>query len=366
MHTIIPSARVSRVLGAAALAILTTACGVTSFSTRYAPFHPGNAEDVEFRIQAEDGDGIQRARLYVYEYELSLVNGVQTGTQRPGGTWGLVRTWNPAGSPNSIDVTHTVPGFPAASFIRYIAEVTDGDNRTRSEEWYFAAGDWPFGNNPIPIWANGAPGERIDVAFIADSTDYANGAAMLADLEGLVFDGYHINNAVRLGKQYWQFYYSPQTGFISDYDAGPPYIMTIPAAISGSTIIDHAAVIHTTVKRDWASGGNFGTEPVNIGTAAHESGHAAFGLSDEYAAGGHSTSADPHHNNYDSLASCQAYNTANGWPAGDCEAAVAGSWWRPEPSALACIMWNDADAAMPDFERTCINRAIWFYGELTP
>lgn len=346
------------------LLIAGSGCGVSSFATRYQPLHPANNQSVEFRIQTSDNDGIQRARLYLYEYELSVVNGFQTATQRPGGVWGLVRTWNPAGSPNSIDVTHTVAGFPAASFIRYIAEVTDGDGNTRREEWVFAAGDWPFGNNAIPLWGNGAPAERIDVAFVADNTDYANARQMLGDLEGLIFDGYHTNNAVRLGKRLWQFYYSPQLGFISDFDDGPPYTLTIPAAISGSAIIDHAAVIHTTVKRDWASGGNFGSEPTNIGTAAHESGHAAFGLSDEYAGGGHWSSGNPHHNNYNSLASCQAYNTANGWPAGDCEAAVAGSWWRPEPSSDACIMLNDGDATMPDFERTCLSRAIWYYGEL--
>lgn len=349
-----------------ALAVALPSCGVASFSTRYQPLHPSNNQNVQFRIQAGDSDGIQSARLYVYEYALSIVNGMQTATQRPGGTWGLVRNWNFPGTPSSIDVDHTVPGFPASTFIRYIAEVTDGDGHVRNEAWSFAAGDWPFGNNPIPIWGNGAPAERIDVAFIADQTDYANGRQMLPDLVGLIFDGYHTNNGVLLGKRFWQFYYSPQTGFISDYDDGPPYTMTIPAAVSGSPIIDHAAVIHTTVKRDWASGGNFGTEPTNRGTAVHESGHAAFGLADEYSGGGHYTSANPHHNNYNSLASCQAYNTSNSWPAGDCQTVVAGSWWRPEPSSLACIMLDDGDAAMPDFERTCLNRIVWYYGELEP
>jgi hypothetical protein len=344
-------------------AILHLGCGSTALSTRYRPLHPGNDVDIEFTVQATDSDGIAGVELFVYEYELYVgPTGFQSARQRPGGTWGSVRAWNYPARPDSIDETHTLPGFPAESYISFIFEVRDDNGNEKNEQWWFAAGAWPFGNSPIPLWGNGAPGERIDVAFVADRTDYAQARNMLGDLEGLIFDGYHVNNGVRLGKRFWQFYYSPQRGFISDYDT-PPLDMDIPASVASSGIIDHAAVIHTTVKRDWASGGNFGTEPTNIGTAAHESGHAAFGLSDEYAGGGHWNSSDPHHNNYGSQASCQTYNTTNSWPASDCQN-VTGSWWRPEPSSLACIMLNDGDAAMPDFERTCVNRILWFYGEL--
>jgi hypothetical protein len=139
--------------------------------------------------------------------------------------------------------------------------------------------------------------------------------------------------------------------------------MEIPESVENASHIDHAAIIHRTVKRDWASSGNFGTEPTNIGTAAHESAHSAFGLTDEYPDIGHRVSTDPHHNIYASEEECRNYNAVNGWPASDCEN-VEDEWWRPEPSSLSCIMFNDADAAMPDFERTCINRIIWFYGRL--
>lgn len=347
----------------AVAAIVMSGCSYPNVMSRYTPLHPGNGVDVTFQVTANDSDGISTARLYVYEYELSVVGGMQTATQRPGGTWGLERTWNYSSPPSAISEAHTHTGFPASSFVRYIFAVTDTENRTRSEEWVFAAGNWPFGNSPIPILGNGAPAERIDVCFVADNTDYANGGAMLPDLVGLIYDGYHINNAIRgTNRKYWQFYYSPQTGFISDFDS-PPLVMTIPDSVSSSAIIDHAAVIHTTVKRDWASGGNFGTEPTNIGTAVHESGHAAFGLSDEYSGGGHSTSSNPHHNNYNSQTSAETYNTNNGWPASDVQLIQSG-WWRPEPSSLACIMLNDGDATMPDFERTCLARAFWFYSQL--
>lgn len=357
------TARFRSTVTLAILGLLVCACSYPNVTSRYEPLHPGNNVNVTFQVDANDSDGIADVRLYIYEYELSIQGGMQTATQRPGGTWGLQQAWGYAPAPTNVTETFSHPGFPADSFVRYLFTVKDTENRTRSEEWWFAAGDWPFGNSPVPILGNGAPAERIDVCFVADRTDYANGAAMLPDLEGLVFDGYHINNAIRgTRRKYWQFYYSPDTGFISDFDT-PPLMMTIPASVSGSAIIDHAAVIHTTVKRDWASGGNFGTEPANIGTAVHESAHAAFGLSDEYAGGGHSTSSNPHHNNYSSEADAQDYNTDNGWPATDVEN-IEGTWWRPEPSGLACIMLDDGDAAMPDFERTCLARATWFYSQL--
>ena len=231
-----------------------TACSGPNVTTRYTPLHPANNADVTFRVVASD-TGIASAELFLYEYELSVQDGMQTATQRPGGTWGHVHTWNfPAGT-NSIDESFTHTGFPASSFVRYLFRVTDQESNSQSEDWYFAAGSWPFGNNPIPVLGNGAPAERIDVCFIADNTDYADGRAMLGDLAGLIYDGYHTNNMIEGGfRNHWQFYYSPETGFISDFDT-PPLVMTIPASVSGSPIIDHAAVIHTTVKRDWASGG---------------------------------------------------------------------------------------------------------------
>ena len=346
------------------LAILGLAgCGnqAPSLQTRYDPLHPANNTNVEFRIQAQDKDGIGNAKLYVYEYEFFTSNtGMQSARRRTGGRWGLQREWNFPTQPTTIDEKESVSGFPAGSYISYLAQVSDSKGATREEQWYFAAGTWPFGNSPIPLLANGAPAHRIDVAFVADRGDFAAARDMLPRLAALIFDGYHTNNVVRRGKGMWQFYYSPERGFISDFDDGSPFTLDVPASVTNSGIIDHAAIIHTTTKRDWASGGNFGTEPQNRGTAVHESGHAAFGLADEYDGGGHFTSSDPYHNNYSSANSCQNYNQSHNWPGTDCEAIQTG-WWRPEPNGLQCIMVNDGDAAMPDFERSCSSRATWYY-----
>jgi hypothetical protein len=353
-------------LGLLVMLFMLVSCSTPQLQTRYNPLHPNNNQAVNFRAIASDSDGIASAELFVYEYELYVgANGFQSARQRAGGTWGSVHTWNFHGHPTAIDETHNfAAGFPASSYVTYIVRVRDTLGSQASESWTFAAGNWPFGNSPIPLWGNGAPANRIDIAFVADRGDYANAHDMMTDLDRLIFDGYHSNNGIKLGKKYWQFYYSPERGSISDFDT-PPRVMDVPASIATSGIIDSAAVIHTTVKRDWASGGNFGTEPGNRGTAVHESGHAIFGLSDEYAGGGHSTSTNPHHNNYNSRAAAETYNSANSWPTTDVQN-IEGSWWRPEPNTLNCIMLDDGDAAMPDFTRTCLNRVLWYYRQLEP
>jgi hypothetical protein len=335
-------------------------------TTRYAPLHPGNETPVTFRITAEDPEGIKSIELYLYEYALLEEDGDRVTVARENGQWGEAHTWTYPSLPTypspplSVTESHTHEGFPEASYIRYLVRATNADGDSQSEEWVFAAGDWPFGDDPIPILGNGPPGKRIDLCFVAQE-DYKDSAAMLGDLEGLIFDGYHINNAIRgPNRKYWQFHYSPNTGRISDH---MDQVMEIPDSVGDSGYIDHVAIIHTADIEDWAYMGNFGTEPQNIGTAVHESAHAAFGLKDEYGGFSLNTSTDPHHNVYDSRQAAEDYNESNGWPPGDVEE-IRDGWWRPEPSTLDCIMLDDRDEEMPDFARTCLARALWTYSQL--
>lgn len=371
--------------------ILLGACRTPDIKTRYKPLHPASDSAVDFGVAAQDGDGIVEAELFLYEYELAEQNGALVATQRPGGTWGLVKAWtypsdsawDPVNSvwshPKSIVETHTHAGFPAGTnFVRYLFRVTDAAGFCRSEAWSFAVGDWAFGNEPIPILVNAPPDERINVYFIADrggpepdaASDYASASEMLPDLEGLIFDGYHVNNALQGPlREYWQFYYSPETGHIPDYYAGDIYDLRIPTEVYYAAMGQHdcIGIIHSEDKWDWAEQNVFGTEPYNIGTALHESGHVAFNLGDENELGDPHASPrapDTHPNTFDSEAKAASYNAANGWPASDVEVIHANAWWRPEPKALGCIMFQDGDAAMPDFARTCIRRAHWTYSQL--
>ncbi len=335
-------------------------------STRYKPLNPANAIPVEFAVKANDSDGIAKAELFVFEYEMYLSTaGDQSIRQRPGGTWGSVNVWNYPSPPENIDEKYTFPGFPGGTFVTYIMEVTDTKGESKNEQWEFAAGDWLFGNAPIPVWVNDRLSKkRVNIAFVAEEEEYAQAREMLPHLEPLIFDGFHSNNGVKLGKTYWQFYYSPERGHIEDFGDGKPPPMTIPASVFEHALIDNAVIIHTHEKQDWSDGRNFGTEPANRGTALHETGHSVFTLADEYPTPNDPVmSNNPHHNVYGSEASCQAYNTSNTWPPSDCEN-IKDQWWRSEPEARACIMDDDRQDSMPEFARTCLARIKWYYGEL--
>ena len=186
---------------------------------------------------------------------------------------------------------------------------------------------------------------------------------MLADLDELIFDGYQASNAQGGAMRFhWAYFYAPEMGHISPPIEG---VLDIPDSIKLSPTIDAGAVIHTNVMDDWSSGDYFGTEPQNVGTALHETGHAVFDLEDEYKHGRHHSSSLPHHNNYDSRAAAEDYNAGMGWPESDVESIdPAGKWWRPEPEALGCIMFDDGNDFLPDFQRTCILRIKWYYGRM--
>lgn len=362
-----------RRLGMVLMMLSAIACVAPEMRTRYEPLHPGSGVGVHFRVQATAALGIRKVELFLFEYEVADNAGSWSGSLRPGGRWGLVDTKEyTLPYPDSIDETFVQPGFPAASYVKYLFRVTQGYGATRSESWSFAAGEWSFGDDPIPILVRGEGGQgfllhRIDLCFVADRDDYSSARSMLQDLSGLIYDGYQASNAQEGVMRFnWGYFYAPEMGHISTPFEG---ILDIPQSVESSSTIDAVAVIHTRDQKDWSSSNRFGTEPQNVGTALHETGHAVFSLDDEYYYyndhGRHHSSSLPHHNNYDSRAAAEAYNLGMGWPASDAERIdAAGAWWRPEPQSLGCIMFDDLDDQLPDFGRTCILRIKWYYGSL--
>src|SRR5206468_1951443 len=94
--------------------------------------------------------------------------------------------------------------------------------------------------------------------------------------------------------------------------------------------------VHTKVVRDCGGGGNFSAQKGGFGVVRHETGHAPFGLSDEYCCdGGYwQPSTDP--NLYSSQANC-----ANDAPnvtrtASACHSITVnggGVWWTSDPAS---------------------------------
>lgn len=343
-----------------------------TITTSYGPLHPGNEKSVTFLVEAEDPAGITSIELFVYEYALTEdEDGMRVGKAREGGQWGSVQTWSisPPKVEASVSYTHAA-GFPPESYVRYIFVVENSGKSKRSEEWLFAAGDWPFLDTPVPILANGPPGKRVNLTFVADEDEaaYEDAATLLEDLEVLIFDGYHTNNAIEGDRRrYWQFYYSPEKGHIDN--SGGIQELTLPDTVKESQISTHAAIVHKRIDFiNFAVGERFSADVGSLRASVHEAGHAVFGLGDEYIVGLQRVSSAPHHNNFTSEEDAKKYNEENGWdddevPKIGCE--FGKCWWKPEPSELQCIMAVQSDEMLA-FERSCIRRVNWYYEQLEP
>lgn len=357
------------------------ACGDASGSLpptitamRYEPLHPGNKIAVTFRLDAEDPDGIDSIELFIYEYALTEdEDGMPVGKARKGGQWGSVHKWSisPPTVTASESYTHA-GGFPPESYVRYIFQVKNSAGYSRSEEWLFAAGDWPFPDTPVPILANGPPGKRVNLTFVADEDEaaYAGAKELLNDVKVLIFDGYHTNNAIEGDRRrYWQFYYSPDKGNV--IKNASTQLLEVPESVRWAPVSTHAAIVHR--RQDFvnfAVGEEFSADAGSLRASVHEAGHAVFGLADENPTGDHWHSEAPHHNNFDNEEAGKKYNEANNW---DWDGEVAnkvgcdsnGCWWKPEPAELQCIMAVTSPEILA-FERSCNKRVKWYYQQLEP
>lgn len=334
---------------------------------QHTPFHPNNNQNITFTVKGNDRYGVKTVRLSIFEYELFVnSNGYRAAQQRPGGTWGVVKTWNVA-SPTAGDYefSHDVSGFPASSKITYRFEVTNTKNLTKTQEARFDAGTSPWPNSTIVLWSSTPrdPAHTIDICFVPDQDYNEDWSEVREELEKLVYDGYHVNNMIQWHKDKYAFYYTRAEGDAEE----SPRKLDVPSSVASAPHIDVFCIVHKNTFRDARSGNKFSTEAVNRGTAVHETAHGVFNLRDEYCCDGGYGEITPHSNLFDSQAECQAYNSSIGAPASDCRSYTdsgGNTWWAPEPSGLNCIMFNDGDAAMPDFARVCINRMVWYYTEL--
>lgn len=363
-------------LALAVCVVSVLSCASPTFvTTRYSPFHPENDAPVTFQIDAEDEDGIETVQLYLYEYEMNQDVAWQAIVPRPNGRWGHERSWA-LGGQTVVHREHTLEeGFPESTLLLFRFNVIDSNGQTTDEAWGFAAGEWPFGDEPIPLLLGGEAFRQISLAFVADWTDYDDPREVLPELETLVFDGYHTNHMISGdNRKYWRFFYSPQLGFASDFNMGQQ--MVVPSGVINSGTVDHAIIVHSSEKRDWSDLTNFSVRTGHIGIAVHEAGHGVFGLSDEYD-GGPSFQPDGEFPNvFGTDWQANQHNQTYGWPADaepieppepinpDFDVPVLFTNWRVEPAAHQCVMIDSGQTEMRDFAYNCAERVQWLYSTL--
>lgn len=319
------------------------ACTSPRVFVLHAPMQPTNTQPVTYTATASDSDGVASIEIWENRNTLTVCsNGMQCAT--PVSTTRLTTcNFSPAQTNATCPFT-TSAGYPDGSFIGYRAVARDTTGRTGSEGWiYFAAGAFPWPNNPIPIYGKGAPAEKIDLVFIPDTDFGGNNNNFIQAVTGLVTNGYLSQQAfateVRTWRGFWNLYVTYQTGDARGFGSGCNQAPGNWANLR--TIVDAGAIVHVNALRDCGGRPPGGIFSIGVGanqTLLHETGHAVFDLADEYCCDGGYWQASPHGNMFPTQAACQASATSHGWPTTDCNqlstpncgGGTSSTWWRSD------------------------------------
>lgn len=343
-------------------AMMLTGCSDASLLTTHTPAHPGTNASVT--LNAHSTGSVDKITLSYEVYTLSTGPGgthVQTLTT----PMADVKTCDPAGNAATLDCSHTVAGgFPANRLIKLKAVAKGGNGHNRTESYMFAAGTYPWANDPIPIRVTGDPASRMDVVFIPDTDiTLANFRAGLADvIEDLYFkyETYRGNDKGLMWRTIYNFYYS---GVQGNYEESCNF--TAPSNLATlQTVGDAVAILHQADLRDCKSGGMFSSEIDYDKTLIHETGHALFDLKDEYCCDSSYSQQACYPNLYASLAACQADAPSLGLAATDCvklsKDGKSINFWRIDATAApGCMMGPSQHSATSDHGTADRRRISW-------
>ena len=401
--------------------------GPASFADwMHAPLRPGNGEPITFSAELSVEEGFSRVELYVYEYELYR-NRADLPSQRPreGGVWGRVRTWDFAAAEGprarattelTLDHVHQL-GFPAHTRVEYVWRAIDLRGAPTDRFARFDAGDSPWPEDKVLLYsASRRPmSDVVDISFFRD-TDYGDSVDVYdRDVEAMLNHGFFGSRAIGDHRDHWAFYTTDRVADGARISANIADESLLPAFLKDFSVpgIDAFCLVHREDYTDRSlllenfhslSNNLFSAEAHNWGTAVHECGHAVFHLSDEY--GGcacfqtHNTS-----NVFRERSDCAEWNLANGFPADDCfelRDLYRETWYSAEEPTFftseracrdhnrkqgvdtdscrtfvnaegrelywafetTCIMHDDGDAVVRDFQRACSRVIDDFYDRL--
>jgi hypothetical protein len=326
---------------------------------------------VTYRVTATDPDGIQSIDISEDLRRFTLCSG-GVKCSVPVSQTSLRRCVFPIPYPSPAQCTVTVPGYPDESHVGYRATATTGSGAERSEGViYFAAGTYPWPDDPIPVYVRGDPAEKIDLVFIPDQDDGGNRAEFATWVTALLRDSFlsrePFAQQVRLHREVWNFYLTYTPGDSTEVFG----CRNLPPA-NWSTLrltVNSGFIVHKDPMRDCSGIGEdtlFGAEPIDaadprsLTVPIHETGHSVFGLADEYQGGGLFTSTWPEHNAFKDRNACYANADAHNWPRGDCVKIGNTKWYRSDDGYD--LMADTATINhMPN--RSDQGRAAWRYAE---
>lgn len=329
---------------------------------QHSPLHPKRAVPVTFRVKAAHEEGIERAELYVFTYQL-YTNDEGLPSKKPLKThyWGRVAAWDFSSQMDTVDLQHNFEaGFPDSTNVEYIFRIVDADGGVSDRLAIFDAGESPWSNDKILLYATSRDSlkHKINLCFFPDK-DYAKDwDGFIKDAEKLVYEGYHQNQMMSKDRRHWSFYYTKQemdsrkvidaldayrSGQLTADEMDRRAYAAMPSFVTEGGIqgIDAFGLLHKKPYSDVTFMQNgffnfvlfnlFTSEPTSFGTAIHETSHAVFKLSDEY----DQCSCFMHpfmSNIFSSMEACRQFNIANGFNPDDCNLIVSSErdWFKSE------------------------------------
>jgi hypothetical protein len=323
-------------------------CQGPSVFILHSPMQPSRAQPVTYTASAQDPDGVQSIEIWEDRNELgTCANGQPCGT--PLATARLhTCTFTPPEKEASCAFTVT-SGYPDRSLVGYRAVAADAKGNSATEGWiYYAAGRFPWPDQPIPIYATGPPAKQLDLIFIPD-TDYGDDEQrFMDDVTRLIHEAYlssaPFSQEIRPWRGYWNFYLTYQAAEVKGFDKGC-YLPPKNWAVLRSAV-NAGAVLHHKEARDCigiGEGSLFSLKvdgPTSKALAVHHTAHSLFSLADEYCCDGGYWESLPQPNVFSSRARCRAYASARDWSINDCRQIGSPTFWR----AAGMTGWWKLDA----------------------
>jgi hypothetical protein len=341
------------------------------------PIQPGALRAVSYSATATDPTGVTLIIISEQQEELKLcANGQHTcfDIRSP---WRNIQTCtfsNPLNTaPCSAEVSS---GYPNHYRIRYRAQATNVSGQTTTEgEIYFAAGDYNWPNDPIPIYVRGDPDLKIDLVFIPDKDYGPNNTGFMNDVTTLLRDSFlsdqPFSKEIRARRDMWNFYVTYQQG---DALSNPCRQLRPPNWTLMRATVDSGFVVHKTPFGDCSGigpGTTFSGEPINAADRSsfvvpvHETGHSVFSLADEWGGATHGMLFDgtlPEHNVFSTRTKCQqnAQLPSHGWNPADCTLIDGTTWWRSDSGGDLMV---DTSTVINTPGRSDAGRYHWWYAQ---
>lgn len=312
-------------------------CSSVSVQALHEPFYPSRTQQVTFTADAQSMRGVARIEIvertfgfngYCAAYVAGECKPLRTFSEK------TVKTCLIEPAENSAQCKVTVGPFGDGSLVTYGARAKDTVGGSGEDLWIgFSVGVQSDPNEPVAVYTRANRSKAIDVVMVPVGYNGAAGRTFrdfVNDSRQLVVSGYLAHSEITTDRSKWNFYVNPISGGLTQVTSGGVVVsrsMTQPPNWTRiSAFADAAAYVHNVANwRDFANfGGAGGVGQFTIqagtsGTIVHETGHAVFGLSDEYCCDGGVIAPNwPHDNLFTSLSSCQTSATAHGVSPGSC------------------------------------------------